>query len=210
MAVTFRKRVGSSLDRVLQLQVVGCRDLMQSPPSDTIFLNHSFAPTPSASCRQHPDTCEYPWFAIHLTLDVSATGDGTTRLYVDGHLVVSAGSLFDCTTPPPQGDPTYGAPTPAFASLRVGPMAIGAVKVSAAAAATHVFDGFLDEVAVFPFVLTPAQVAAQLAYLPKPDRILVSDGYAALLPARDSDCQVSMHVWMHVCIYYIICPTASS
>ena len=186
VAITFRKRPGGSADRVVQLQVVGCKDMSQAEPSDTLIFDYVFSPV-----FDHGDERKnvYKWFAVSVTLDVSATGDGVARLLVDGELVVTSGSSFDCTSEPQNFDYSL-PPSPSFSALQLAPMSIGGYMDGLTVGPRDVFDGFLDEVAIFPYALSTQQIERHILYLPKADRIMQKSGYVSIVPWH-ADCQKS-------------------
>jgi len=146
-------------------QVVGCRNTLQTPQSDTIVFNYVFS--------------ELRWYAVTVTLDVSAAGDSVARLFVDGTAVVTSGNFMECTTVPPGGE---GPHVPAFAALSLGPASIGAWD--SGSGVKLAFDGYLDEVAVFDYALSGQDVARILSVWDKPDRMMPNAGFAALMPAN--------------------------
>jgi len=67
---------------VVQVQLAGCEDLLQTPTSDTIVFDYAFQ--------------DLRWYSVAVSVDVSASGDGVARLYVDGVAAVDAGNAFRC------------------------------------------------------------------------------------------------------------------
>lgn len=176
LSINFRKRPGTSNERVMQVQVIGCRDTMQTPSSDTVVLNYTF-------------TRIDKWYTVVISLDASANSDGVVRLYVDGNLVVSQGSRFVCTAEPPNGE---GPWKETFSALRVAPASIGSWHDGETI--QSIFRGLLDEFAIFSYTLTEEQISQQFSNLNRPNRVVPVTGYAAIvefnvfyrLPVQDS------------------------
>ena len=148
----------------MQLQVVGCRNTLQTPETDTIVFDYVFK--------------ELRWYAVTVTLDVSSSGDGVARLYVDGSAVVRSGNVMSCTKVPPEGE---GPLSPSFQSLSLAPASIGAWD--SGTGVKLVFDGFLDEVTIFDYALSGLDVAQIQSLSGQPDRLLPNSGFAAIMAA---------------------------
>lgn len=110
------------------------------------------------------------WHHVAMTGSTSA---GALTLYIDGVLAASDTSLVNGVT-------FNGAD-----GIGTAHLTIGAARPDSGEAGYRPYDGFLDELAIYDSVLTPAQISARVSSIPEPgSALLLSLGGLMLMRLR--------------------------
>lgn len=118
-------------------------------PSGSVGVVHQGSPGSTRDFAGAPLVAN-EWHHIAVTGSTSA---GTLSVYIDGTLQASDADLVNGVT-------FNGADGPGTASLKIG---------TARTDLTRNYDGLLDELAIFDYVLTPQQITAHATAVPVPE-----------------------------------------